>query len=93
MKLAIIVPVHHRPQAAMPFMNSLKATLPADHDVAPFAIAAWGDEDTGQAWRWNGACLRYVDFATLIDGPAETREWAARCAPAVAVAALVAHAA
>jgi probable H4MPT-linked C1 transfer pathway protein len=32
----------------------------------------------------------YVDFATLFDAPAEVREWAARCAPAVAVAALVA---
>jgi probable H4MPT-linked C1 transfer pathway protein len=32
----------------------------------------------------------YVDFATLIDASAETREWAARCAPAVAIAALVA---
>jgi probable H4MPT-linked C1 transfer pathway protein len=37
--------------------------------------------------------LPYVDFASLIEGTPETREWAARCAPAVAVAALVAHAA
>jgi len=32
----------------------------------------------------------YIDFATLIDASADAREWAARCAPAVAVAALVA---
>ena len=32
----------------------------------------------------------YVDFATLIAGTAEAREWGARCAPAVAVAALLA---
>jgi probable H4MPT-linked C1 transfer pathway protein len=32
----------------------------------------------------------YIDFATLIDGSAETREWGARCAPAVAVAVLLA---
>lgn len=33
---------------------------------------------------------RYIDFATLISGEAGMREWAARCAPAAAVAALVA---
>jgi len=32
----------------------------------------------------------YIDFATLIDAAVEVREWAARCAPAVAIAALVA---
>jgi probable H4MPT-linked C1 transfer pathway protein len=36
---------------------------------------------------------RYVDFASLIEGAPEAREWGARCAPAVAVAALVAEAA
>jgi probable H4MPT-linked C1 transfer pathway protein len=32
----------------------------------------------------------YVDFATLIEAATEEREWAARCAPAVAVAAIAA---
>ena len=36
---------------------------------------------------------RYVDFASLIEGSPEAREWGARCAPAMAVAALVAEAA
>jgi probable H4MPT-linked C1 transfer pathway protein len=31
----------------------------------------------------------YVDFADLVDADSSTREWAARCAPAVAVAALL----
>ena len=33
----------------------------------------------------------YVDFSTLIEGEANVREWAARCAPAVAVALLAAR--
>ena len=32
----------------------------------------------------------YVDFASLVEGEAATREWAARCAPAAAVAILAA---
>lgn len=32
----------------------------------------------------------YIDFATLLSGPTETRDWAARCAPAAAVAVLTA---
>jgi probable H4MPT-linked C1 transfer pathway protein len=35
----------------------------------------------------------YVDFASLVEGTPGVREWSARCAPAVAVAALVADAA
>jgi hypothetical protein len=46
-------------------MRSLKETLPADHDVAPFAIAAEGDEDTGQAWYLFGAEYRYVDYESF----------------------------
>jgi hypothetical protein len=65
MKLAIFVPVHHRPESAQPFMRSLKETLPPDHDVAPFAIAADGDEDTGQAWYLFGADVRYVDYESF----------------------------
>ena len=33
----------------------------------------------------------YVDFSTLIEGEADVREWAARCAPAVSVALLAAR--
>jgi probable H4MPT-linked C1 transfer pathway protein len=33
---------------------------------------------------------RYIDFATLVSGKAEIREWAARCAPAAAIAVLAA---
>jgi uncharacterized hydantoinase/oxoprolinase family protein len=33
----------------------------------------------------------YVDFASLIEGEPPTREWAARCAPAAAVAILAAE--
>jgi probable H4MPT-linked C1 transfer pathway protein len=33
---------------------------------------------------------RYVDFASLVEGEPATREWAARCAPAAAVAILAA---
>lgn len=32
----------------------------------------------------------YIDFAALVEGPPETRDWAARCAPAAAVALLIA---
>ncbi len=32
----------------------------------------------------------YVDFASLVSGAAKVREWAARCAPAAAIAALLA---
>lgn len=32
----------------------------------------------------------YTDFAALVSGPAAVREWAARCAPAAAIAALTA---
>jgi (4-(4-[2-(gamma-L-glutamylamino)ethyl]phenoxymethyl)furan-2-yl)methanamine synthase len=39
------------------------------------------------AQRLNRPC---VDFASLVEGEAESYEWAARCAPAVAVAALLA---
>jgi probable H4MPT-linked C1 transfer pathway protein len=35
-------------------------------------------------------CRPYVDFADLVQGEASTREWAARCAPAAAVAILAA---
>ncbi len=34
----------------------------------------------------------YIDFATLVSGPPEVCEWAARCAPAAAIAALTAAA-
>jgi (4-(4-[2-(gamma-L-glutamylamino)ethyl]phenoxymethyl)furan-2-yl)methanamine synthase len=33
----------------------------------------------------------YVDFASLVEGEPATREWAARCAPAAAVAILAAE--
>jgi hypothetical protein len=61
MKLAIVVPVHHRPHNAERFMKSLRETLPVQHDAAVFALAAHGDEDTGQAWYLFGAEVVYGD--------------------------------
>jgi hypothetical protein len=54
MKLAIIVPVHHRPQAAPPFMASLIPTIPTDGSVKIFAVASPGDPATVDAWRQAG---------------------------------------
>lgn len=52
MKLAIIVPVHHRPENAAPFIASLGGTVPVDH---LFVLTSPGDHDTRIAWLEAGA--------------------------------------
>jgi hypothetical protein len=55
MKLAIVVPIHRRPENATPFVHSLAATLPwvdrpIEDEVALFAVTSPGDDPTGMAW-------------------------------------------
>jgi hypothetical protein len=48
---AVIVPVLRRPQNAVPFMDSLRATT----DARVYAVSQDGDEDTFNAWVAAGA--------------------------------------
>ena len=52
--VAVIVPVYHRPQNAVPFMRSILLTT---DDVSVYAVADEDDPETAQAWADAGATV------------------------------------
>ncbi len=64
--VAVIVPTLGRPQNAVPFMESLRATTPT---AVAYAVHDLGDEATVQAWREAGAELVNLGDHRELDRP------------------------
>jgi hypothetical protein len=76
MKLEIIVPVHHRPQNAEPFVDSLNASLPSKNDLLGLnVLCSPGDDETMLAWEAVGIDQPWlVDYAIEESYPRKVQE-------------------